>query len=64
MLPLAAIAAAAAEPFVLNAGSIVALVVCFLVSSLSSSAGLGGGAFFVPLYEIALRFSECAVGCS
>jgi hypothetical protein len=52
-------AAGAGQQFDLNARTISAVVIAFLVASLAASAGVGGGAFFVPLYMLALGFGEC-----
>jgi len=56
--PLTAAGAAADQPFELDARSISAVIVAFLVASLAASAGVGGGAFFVPLYMLALGFGR------
>lgn len=50
---------AGGQQFDLNARTISAVVIAFLVASLAASAGVGGGAFFVPLYMLALGFGEC-----
>jgi hypothetical protein len=52
-------AAGAGQQFDLNARTVSAVVIAFLVASLAASAGVGGGAFFVPLYMLALGFGEC-----
>jgi hypothetical protein len=33
-------------------------VIAFMVASLAASAGVGGGAFFVPLYMLALGYGK------
>jgi uncharacterized membrane protein YfcA len=50
------------QPFEFTARTISAVVIAFLVASLAASAGVGGGAFFVPLYMLALGFGE-GTGC-
>jgi uncharacterized membrane protein YfcA len=59
----AAVQSAVDQPFEFTARTISAVVIAFLVASLAASAGVGGGAFFVPLYMLALGFGE-APGCS
>ncbi|WIA29116.1 hypothetical protein OEZ86_011627 [Tetradesmus obliquus] len=49
--------AAEQQQFVLDTRNIVALMVAFLVASLAASAGVGGGAFFVPLAMVCLSMS-------
>lgn len=44
------------QQFEPNAGTISAVVIAFMVASLAASAGVGGGAFFVPLYITLLGF--------
>lgn len=44
------------QPFEPTARSISAVVIAFLVASLAASAGVGGGAFFVPLFITLLGF--------
>lgn len=51
----------AGQGFEVNVRTIIAVVIAFLVASLAASAGVGGGAFFVPLYMLALGFGEHSV---
>jgi hypothetical protein len=56
--PPGAAAGSADQPFEWTARTISAVVIAFMVASLAASAGVGGGAFFVPLYMLALGYGE------
>ena len=40
------------------------LAVSAQIGSIATAAGVGGGAFFVPLFNILLNFSKCHTLCS
>lgn len=50
------------KAFVFDARNIVALALAFVVSALALAAGVGGGAFFVPLFNVVVGFSLKAAG--
>jgi uncharacterized membrane protein YfcA len=43
-------------PFVPDWGTVVGLLLVILIGSLASTAGVGGGAIFVPLFQALVRF--------
>eukprot|EP01025_Chloroclados_australasicus_P003060 TRINITY_DN10705_c0_g3_i5.p1 TRINITY_DN10705_c0_g3~~TRINITY_DN10705_c0_g3_i5.p1 ORF type:complete len:587 (+),score=69.70 TRINITY_DN10705_c0_g3_i5:168-1928(+) len=44
-------------PFVSNARSIAAICITVVVAAVANAAGIGGGAFFVPLFNVLVGFS-------
>eukprot|EP00879_Flechtneria_rotunda_P020888 GHRR01021993.1.p1 GENE.GHRR01021993.1~~GHRR01021993.1.p1 ORF type:complete len:495 (+),score=150.04 GHRR01021993.1:450-1934(+) len=55
--PAAPFAGAFAGGLQLDARNVAGLCAAFLVSTLAASAGVGGGAFFVPIFMVFLSFS-------